>query len=1032
MELFGLRQPAKREIRKLVDQNREEQRELAEISAFCSQLPGKLKSGLLGIYDARFQALLSEMELTECRGDLTDQAIWELTGEGFSTMGEAVCRDPLHPEVQAFLGRLLGLFTINLDPRSPEAFEILSAILNQRELAAHHAEEEAERFQKGLLCLTPSDLKKLSSRLRWFITPSEEKKRILKCFFTVSEQQREDEGKISALYGRFRKITAENTPEKAGAVFLENPEPFYAAMRQVDAEIRQNLYRAFTRGLIGWEKEQGAPDDIPDGSSGSLAALEGLTRRHAESDGSLSELPSSLLYGTDFEKAHVILVDKPDLEEAAGRVRKARQLLREGKKLRLDDQEFNQEAVRKAVAACLAPEIGEKLDRMDLSELNRRKNGIRLSPLKNAGIRTLGELDRRGAEFLRKLDGIGEESISRIQDALEQIKREVGETARLHLNADHQTRENTDLLRKLYLYQKTETVRDDLRSLKEILAPLPALLLSGECAGFGSWSFRLLSPEMQEESIRAYRTLTDFLGSDLSEKIPEIKQALAALHPALPSEETVWADFSAHTPEYFLLLERLVPDLARKEEESGLSPELVREIEKIPIALPSLRCSLYSYQRFAVQYILHQGNVLLGDEMGLGKTIEAIGAMAVLSERGEKRHLVVCPLSVLINWKREIQDKSSLKHMILRGEGLQKALDLWLNEGGAAITSYETLQKIRIPESTRIDLLVVDEAHYVKNPSAQRTQAVARVRERSSRILYMSGTPLENRVGEMTYLISCLRPEIADEITKEEGKGFATVEKFRRMIAPVYLRRTREKVSRELPDLIDEIAWCGLEGDEERLYRASVLSHQFMSMRQISFNVSNPQKSSKGRQLLEICEDARQSGRRVLVFSFFKDTLRKVQQLLGDAFLGMIDGSVPPEERQRLIDDFGKAGPGTVLAAQINAGGTGLNIQAASVVILCEPQMKPSIENQAISRAYRTGQSRNVLVYRLMCENTVDEKIYHLLKQKQDLFEQYAGKSEAGEASISMGLQENIIKEEIRRLSEPADAHGKTAVNNVI
>ena len=97
-----------------------------------------------------------------------------------------------------------------------------------------------------------------------------------------------------------------------------------------------------------------------------------------------------------------------------------------------------------------------------------------------------------------------------------------------------------------------------------------------------------------------------------------------------------------------------------------------------------------------------------------------------------------------------------------------------------------------------------------------------------------------------------------------------------------------------------------------------------------------------------------------------------------------IDGSVPPQKRQQIIDDFDNAEPGTVLVSQIQSGGTGLNIQTASVVIICEPQFKPSIENQAISRAYRMGQSRNVLVYRLLCEDTVDEKITEILERKKE------------------------------------------------
>lgn len=149
------------------------------------------------------------------------------------------------------------------------------------------------------------------------------------------------------------------------------------------------------------------------------------------------------------------------------------------------------------------------------------------------------------------------------------------------------------------------------------------------------------------------------------------------------------------------------------------------------------------------------------------------------------------------------------------------------------------------------------------------------------------------------------------------------------------------------------------------------------------------------------------------------DTIRKITLLLGSRCTNPINGSVTPQRRQEIIDEFDQAPPGTVLVAQIQSGGTGLNIQSASVVVLCEPQLKPSIENQAISRAYRMGQTRNVLVYRLLCENTVDEKIMALLEDKQAIFDAFADKSEAAIESKEIDERTfgNIIKEEIDRIN---------------
>ncbi|MCI6581582.1 MAG: SWF/SNF helicase family protein [Oscillospiraceae bacterium] len=131
-----------------------------------------------------------------------------------------------------------------------------------------------------------------------------------------------------------------------------------------------------------------------------------------------------------------------------------------------------------------------------------------------------------------------------------------------------------------------------------------------------------------------------------------------------------------------------------------------------------------------------------------------------------------------------------------------------------------------------------------------------------------------------------------------------------------------------------------------------------------------------------------------------------------------VTGSVSPERRQEIIDEFDSAPSGTVLPLQITAGGTGLNIQSASVVVICEPQFKPSVENQAISRAYRMGQTRNVIVYRLLCDNSVDEHIVDILENKQNIFDAYADKSEAAEeiTEIDDKLFSSIMNREAARM----------------
>lgn len=223
----------------------------------------------------------------------------------------------------------------------------------------------------------------------------------------------------------------------------------------------------------------------------------------------------------------------------------------------------------------------------------------------------------------------------------------------------------------------------------------------------------------------------------------------------------------------------------------------------------------------------------------------------------------------------------------------------------------------------------------------------------------------------------------------------------------------------ELPDLIESEEWCAMGYEEEMAYEQAVMSKNFAEARRVSWNVDDIRASSKAARLVELVNEAASEGRKVIVFSFFLDTIRKVSMLLGSRCIGPINGSVAPQRRQEIIDEFDNAPAGSVLVAQIQSGGTGLNIQSASVVIICEPQFKPSIENQAIARAHRMGQHRDVLVYRLLCENTVDEKMLELLATKQAEFDAFADKSAAAMQTPELDDRSfgEIIKEEIDRIN---------------
>ena len=377
--------------------------------------------------------------------------------------------------------------------------------------------------------------------------------------------------------------------------------------------------------------------------------------------------------------------------------------------------------------------------------------------------------------------------------------------------------------------------------------------------------------------------------------------------------------------------------------------------------------------------------------------------------------LIVCPASVLINWCREIKKFSNIDVYLVHGTFTDDIFEKWQESGGAAVTNYETMGKIidRIDEQMSLAMLVIDEAHYIKNPDAQRTRYIRRLDNESESILMMTGTPLENKVEEMCSLIDFIRPDMSREI-----RGLAqmsSLPQFREMIAPFYLRRTRDQVLKELPAIEEEQEWCLMSARDRELYVYDVDQGDFAGMRRVSFRDEKLIGSSKAGRLMELCDQACEEGRKVVVYSFFRETIERVQSLLGDKCAGVISGSTPINERQAVIDRFTDASKGCALVCQVQSGGTGLNIQAASVAIFCEPQIKPSLTNQAISRVYRMGQVHNVLVYHLLCEDTVDEAMLIRLNDKQSEFDAYADRSTMAEATDDLldreWIQQFINKE---------------------
>ena len=385
----------------------------------------------------------------------------------------------------------------------------------------------------------------------------------------------------------------------------------------------------------------------------------------------------------------------------------------------------------------------------------------------------------------------------------------------------------------------------------------------------------------------------------------------------------------------------------------------------LPLDQSLLKTSLRGYQTFGAKFALVQERVIMGDEMGLGKTMQSLAAMCHLAAEGATHFLVVCPASVVINWTREIERHTLLeaRRLHLPGAKRQAAEQEWAAKGGVAITTFEALRAMPEDLDVPIAMMVVDEAHYAKNPNALRTQAVSEWASRSRRALFLTGTPMENKVEEFRVLVGHLRPDVAENLDLADEALDGT--RFRERVAPVYLRRNQEDVLSELPDRLETEEWVALEGAAMRTYRKAVQDGNFMAMRRAAFDPGTVKGSQKLRRLVEIAGEAADGGRKVIVFSYFRDVLETVAEVLagrdgvpGMPVIGPLTGDIAPADRQAMVDELTNASGPAVLVSQIQAGGVGLNIQAASVVVIAEPQLTPSIEEQAIARAHRMGQVR--------------------------------------------------------------------------
>lgn len=642
-----------------------------------------------------------------------------------------------------------------------------------------------------------------------------------------------------------------------------------------------------------------------------------------------------------------------------------------------DEARFRADALAagNAVRKCEVRRLASEMPVERLKDATRDR--LRIGPLTDAGITTVQAVLDRGAN-LEHLPGIGATSSTRMRGAAQTLWQTSYDEMPVSIDIKTRTNEATDLLRRLSAWDAMRKTKGATTDLARATALTP------------------LAKAVDKK-------LTHLVVFPVASQIADFREAVEAVgrrarlisgtsSPGASGDP--WDDFLARPADYFAMLAELGFITEDEQKTHGdLPDDIVEAVRALELDTEHLSASLRGYQSFGARFALVQRKVLIGDEMGLGKTVEALAVLAHLRAQGAHHSLVICPAAVVTNWVREVGSKSALRAHRVHGPGRDAAARNWVRNGGVAVTTYETLAWFDNQVTALRDLgcVVIDEAHYIKNPATLRAQRVARVLDSCDRAILLTGTPLENRIGEFANLVGYLRPDLVVDANELAPR------RFRRQVAPAYLRRNQEDVLTELPELVEVEEWLPMSKADAAAYRDAVAAGNFMAMRQAALREGK--RSEKLQRLVEIVAEAEDNGRRVIVFSHFRDVLDQVARALPGKVFGPLTGSVPAAARQVMVDQFSAAGHGAALVAQIVAGGVGLNIQAASVVVICEPQLKPTTEWQAIARAHRMGQLETVQVHRLLSEEGVDQRITEILARKRELFDDFARISETAESA---------------------------------
>ncbi len=442
----------------------------------------------------------------------------------------------------------------------------------------------------------------------------------------------------------------------------------------------------------------------------------------------------------------------------------------------------------------------------------------------------------------------------------------------------------------------------------------------------------------------------------------------------------------------------------------------------------SLKRIMRGYQKTGYRWLKTlescQFGGILADDMGLGKTLQAISFLLSAKKKGVTS-LIVAPSSLVFNWGEEFERFApQMKVQLIAGDQQERQKKIEsCAEYDVSITSYDLLKRdISYYKGKAFQYEIIDEAQYIKNHTTAAAKAV-KVIDSQMRIA-MTGTPIENRLSELWSIFDFLMPgflynyetfkkEIETPVVKNGDEGVMT--RLQKMVAPFIMRRLKMDVLKDLPDKLEEVRYVKFDKEQQTVYDAQVVHMQELlaaqdnetfnknklkvlaeltRLRQICCDPSlcfeNYQgESGKLDSCMELVKSAIDGGHKMLLFSQFTSMLDLIKKRLEQEKIAyyVITGDVTKEKRLQLVKEFNKDTV-PVFLISLKAGGVGLNLTGADVVIHYDPWWNIAAQNQATDRAHRIGQTKKVTVYKLIARHTIEEKILKLQETKRDLAEQ--------------------------------------------